>query len=797
MLTIPSLPINGTELMTMLSGLNSSLLGIQNTSFVRVEDVLSSTTLSYSDSVAPATIGGTLEAGGFRYAVAAVDATDHHLTTAGGIKLYVLPGANGFDVVAFGAVLSGAADSTAAIQAAENAAAAVAAAGGSVQLHFPLGDFAVSGSIVKRAGVNWCGIGTIRRQNNLSATGAGFSLVTADGVDNWSIRGVTLENVAHDRVVSGAVTSSSAFGASNQLIDVRNCHHFRIEGCRLRKYSYGVRVDGCTSFRISGNDMNAESGKTLASVIDGSYTPFASKGGEAIIIGGQKNGIVSARCAYFEVRDNIIDNTGLDVGIFALAYTWDRADGMISGNIVLGGNSGIQCYRSISDPGTAPTYATGLHITGNSVSHTWEQGIYTRGVVGVLIDGNTLYRCSCGGDNGSGAGNTASSIMIRVDPFFATSGFASGSALSNDHTIMVSNNYIVDHGHPTRASNPVIQAEVANVSVIGNTIIRSAEFSTTATCSVIEGMAGASGSGLHVDRNEIQGTFTRGIYLAKTLNTSRPPNFLDTPSVRENILKGSFVNPIYVDYNGFHMMVDGNRIHAAVSGSAAIILRNAPYGSVSDNQIVSAAVNVTAAAIQTRQGCLASDTAYFLSGGTVTRSNRRGGTLRVTGNTVLGYATPFSLTETNVNDSKFYGRCREFRDNVVNGRTYVQEFTTGTPDSTYVARIWHKHDRTCSAAAASGVSPGRVCTAPGQYGSSVATTGQTTAGSAVITNVAVLDGYGPGLYLSVAGFSGTVQIVAIDVTAQTLTVDVPADASHSSVSLASAAPVFTALPALV
>lgn len=48
---------------------------------------------------------------GFRYKVAAADATDHHLTTGGGLKLYVLPGPDGFyPLKAFGAVANNSTD---------------------------------------------------------------------------------------------------------------------------------------------------------------------------------------------------------------------------------------------------------------------------------------------------------------------------------------------------------------------------------------------------------------------------------------------------------------------------------------------------------------------------------------------------------------------------------------------------------------------------------------------------------------------------------------------------------------
>ena len=54
---------------------------------------------------------------GFSYEVAASGASDHHVTTAGGVKLYVLRASNGaYSVLAFGAIGDGVTDDTAAIQ---------------------------------------------------------------------------------------------------------------------------------------------------------------------------------------------------------------------------------------------------------------------------------------------------------------------------------------------------------------------------------------------------------------------------------------------------------------------------------------------------------------------------------------------------------------------------------------------------------------------------------------------------------------------------------------------------------
>lgn len=80
------------------------------------------------------TSGQYILAGGWRYKVAASGATDHHLTTAGGVKLYVQAGAGGDNAAAFGIPADGTAANMTLVD------VAFAAADGK-SLHFPSGTY--------------------------------------------------------------------------------------------------------------------------------------------------------------------------------------------------------------------------------------------------------------------------------------------------------------------------------------------------------------------------------------------------------------------------------------------------------------------------------------------------------------------------------------------------------------------------------------------------------------------------------------------------------------------------------
>lgn len=113
---LPAPSFTGADLSTRLNAALTEARAARR--FASLSALLADSSLAYGAGARPVATGDRLvTAEGHRYEVAASGATDHHLTTAGGVRLRVLQGAGGWNVRAFGT-------GAAAIQGAVNAAAA-------------------------------------------------------------------------------------------------------------------------------------------------------------------------------------------------------------------------------------------------------------------------------------------------------------------------------------------------------------------------------------------------------------------------------------------------------------------------------------------------------------------------------------------------------------------------------------------------------------------------------------------------------------------------------------------------
>ena len=219
-------------------------------SFTNVDALLANTQITYgsgSNQVVAGSILRTL-AEGFTYRVAASGASDHHVTTAGGVKLYVLPSNNGFNVRAFGAKGDGTTDDTAAFNAALTANGAWGGTRqllslGRVMIHVPRGRYLVNGTITtgnNAAGVVIKGDGPrttlIRRTND---SGSLFRFQTYSFVE------VSDMAIIHDTATSRSGWSNKCFelnGTSGgQKFSIRRLFTHGFD--RLISHEIGVNED--------------------------------------------------------------------------------------------------------------------------------------------------------------------------------------------------------------------------------------------------------------------------------------------------------------------------------------------------------------------------------------------------------------------------------------------------------------------------------------------------------------------------------------------------------------------------
>lgn len=120
--------------------------------------------------------GATWYANQFSYTEAASRATDHHLTTAGGVKLYVdLPAGGRVDITAFGCVLDGTTDSTAAFQAAFDSDLPLSSGKGTLRL---------TDTILLKPGADFVGAGGTANYD-ASPVKIRFEPATKRGVFRW------------------------------------------------------------------------------------------------------------------------------------------------------------------------------------------------------------------------------------------------------------------------------------------------------------------------------------------------------------------------------------------------------------------------------------------------------------------------------------------------------------------------------------------------------------------------------------------------------------------------------------
>lgn len=158
-----------------------------------VAALLADTALTYTAAQPGTVTAGKIvrtRAEGFAYRVAASGASDHHVTTAGGVKLYVIPQFGAYSVRAFGAVGDGVSDDFAAIAKCRDVAQAPATIGNIV---FPRGTYRIMQPLA------FSGVNVDFGNSIISYAGAvGFFALTLNsnaGASNDQLAGNIFENL--------------------------------------------------------------------------------------------------------------------------------------------------------------------------------------------------------------------------------------------------------------------------------------------------------------------------------------------------------------------------------------------------------------------------------------------------------------------------------------------------------------------------------------------------------------------------------------------------------------------------
>lgn len=694
-----------------------------------------------------------------------------------------------FNVKDYGVVGDNSTDDLAAIQAIENTLSALAIP---TELHFPQATYAITDSILKKSNVHWTGPGKIRRSDNASPTGSQWALVFANEINDWSITGLSFETITQSVIDSTGLLRKgniAAAGGWNSCIDAYKAIDWEVKDCFFTKFSQGIKTLGSGYFNIENNRMTSGNPSyTLANVLAGTAETWGvgSTGGVAVLFDEVGKTIVPL--GPFTIHNNKISALGLNIGISVGLNSAGSVDGTVTNNQVEGCHTGIQLYQiNITEDGTADTYNAGVIINNNRVRITWEQGIYVRGTIGVICNNNYIERAA---QLDSGSDASYGGIVFRVNPFSGGASFTSAASVSDDHANQICNNKVVDTGRqgvivPTCA----IMIRQSNCKVKDNDIVNSAEEFTTPAFPAILVSLGAKINNFVVENNSVFGPFTEGVQVT---DIARSANYnSDWGSIKNNRIElTSGTIGIEVNWYSFHVDIDDNYIRGATTG---ISLTYAPYSKIRWNKIFDATTGIVLS-----QGCLASDQPYLMSDEAETKLVRRGGTCDVYGNSYHSCTNAYGVTSTNGDDGTFVGRAAIYADETIDGKvTYPLEYAGGTPATSSNARSWHLHDQTKNTSVAGSVTPGKVCTTAGTYGSATTTTGDAVNSSPIITNVADFDGYGVGIYLNPsARFTAPVLIIDIDPTANTITVDQNASGATTGITLTIQAPVFKAIAAL-
>ena len=446
------------------AGQTSDILTLQSDAAKAFEDVASlfaDTTLGYSKPAPNQVVAGDIiTAGGFRYEVALAGASDHHRTTAGGVKLYVLPDAGGYNVKAFGAAGDGVTSDHIAIQAAINAA-----------------DADGGGTVVFDGGETYLVSSLIRLKTNVSLIGNGCTI----SVDPMNYTGGITQ-------FYGVFSTVDIASRPQPILWRIGTGTISFEDIRIDGFTFQINRDGniLTSGQMDLADINvvrfedARNCKvTNCRFIDGET--FANNNGNQVV--------------YF-VRSEMCDLSNCYANQTTLVYIAECKNCTAANNTI-----------PVSVGTSIETVAGQSHVvTGNKIGVTWWAvsciGINSRQckVFGNTIDEAAISGITIGHPTPTG---TANFYSLALDANFST---------CRDNYILSGDDLTTNHGY----IGILVQAG-SYVTIGDNTILnlrKKASLNDRAAGVLVQPDVVASATGVRIGKNRIS-TANNGIHVVR------------------------------------------------------------------------------------------------------------------------------------------------------------------------------------------------------------------------------------------------------------------------------------------
>lgn len=692
-----------------------------------------------------------------------------------------------------GTILGAGTNASTALQAAIDAANTLYISTGRSQAIMLRGRCFVLGSTLTwKSGVHLHGPGTLATQNAVAFTGALRSHIKGTGLTDIGFHQVTAWGVGPDRVVAGTLTDASTLGDRDSFVDLDACSDLIIDRCRLYRFLSNIMLTKPVRYQITLNKFDTKSAsKTVAQLDAGTFTAYTLPASKGAVIGieGSRGGVDQTAADYGVISGNQINCPGLDVGIDLASGSHYAIRCVVTGNEIAGTNCGIQVYANstITDPGTLTTTDKQCSIVGNIVNLCFQQGIYIRGVAGVLIATNRVNRCGLIGafESGSAGGINCRSNTAESYPV---------SALADDTGIAVIGNFVSDCGNAsTGTSDAGIRMGAFHMVCQGNVVTRSVDrFGANLKAATSYGIVGLTTNASDawtvgaISNNTIRG-YGVGISIGFSTTGERRGSW--SCDVTSNVITNVGVG-IAIDAKSSGLHVNFNKIKSA--DTYGITLRNAPWSQVSFNTFDSCAT----AAIRILSGNLATD--YWQTGNVATM--RLGPTLKVNGNMMWNCPVQIQFPESISGDGSAFSRCIEMGGNNVDADpihtvSFASWTLTAAPVSGDGFRNWQRGERVAHRNPAASTVPGWVCVTAGTFGPAITCTTTTVAASATVT-FTNLNGIIPGAFITIVGVAGIKRVLTINVSALTATVDVVCDAAVAAAVTAYSAPVFKAEAAL-